>query len=30
VLLVGIAVITASLNGMLFVFTPGNFGWGAW
>jgi hypothetical protein len=30
VLVVGIAVVAASLNGMLFVFTPGNFGWGAW
>jgi hypothetical protein len=30
VLVVGIAVIAASLNGMLAGFIPGNFGWGAW
>jgi hypothetical protein len=30
VLVVVIAVIAASLNGMFAFFLPGNFGWGAW
>jgi hypothetical protein len=30
VLVVGIAVVAASLNGMFALFAPGNFGWGAW
>jgi hypothetical protein len=30
VLVVGIAVVAASLSGLLTGFAPGNFGWGAW
>jgi hypothetical protein len=30
VLVVGIAVIAASLSGLFAGFVPGNFGWGAW
>jgi hypothetical protein len=30
VLVVGIAVIAASLGGLFVGFAPGNFGWGAW
>ena len=30
VLVVAIAVLAASLNGLFFVFDPSNFGWGAW
>jgi hypothetical protein len=30
VLVVGLAVVVAGLNGMFALFLPGNFGWGAW
>jgi hypothetical protein len=30
VLVVGLAVLAASLSGMFALFEPGNFGWGAW
>ena len=30
VLVVGIAVIAASLSGFFVMFDPSNFGWGAW
>ena len=30
VLVMGIAVVLASLSGMFALFAPDNFGWGAW
>jgi hypothetical protein len=29
-LVIGLAVLAASVSGFFTLFSPGNFGWGAW